>query len=239
MRVGAVTSNGRQFERDQCQRESDRCRQRHQPWQPAAKTLAAVHRQLTAVASYSDGSSQNITAPWSPGAAVTATSPPSAPVVKSLAVSPGTAVITGSFGGQVSILDRHNVTAATVSAIQISTPLTSLALGTNGQLKALATYSDDTLVDVTVGQISWSSSARRFSAWYANGQSRSCHLGSAVTVKALAVLPSSAGSLGGTQRHHQHRSDGGDPDRAHHRPHSQSGERESGTNSRRRPVSAT
>lgn len=151
-----------------------------------ASTLAAgTKAQLTAVASYSDGSSQNITplVSWSSSDSDVATVSTSGEVT---AVSPGTAVITGSFGGQVSNL-TVTVTAATVSAIQISTPLTSLALGTNGQLKALATYSDDTLVDVT-SQISWSSSAPTLVSVDANGQIKALAVGSAVI----------SGSLGGT-----------------------------------------
>lgn len=151
-----------------------------------ASTLAAgTKAQLTAVASYSDGSSQNITplVSWSSSDSDVATVSTSGEVT---AVSPGTAVITGSFAGQISTL-TVTVTAATVSAIQISTPLTSLALGTNGQLKALATYSDDTLVDVT-GQISWSSSAPVLVSVDANGQIKALAVGSAVI----------SGSLGGT-----------------------------------------
>ncbi|HBL01827.1 MAG TPA: hypothetical protein DDZ61_04275 [Aeromonas salmonicida] len=151
-----------------------------------ASTLAAgTKAQLTAVASYSDGSSQNITplVSWSSSDSDVATVSTSGEVT---AVSPGTAVITGSFGGQTSTL-TVTVTAATVSAIQISTPLTSLALGTNGQLKALATYSDDTLVDVT-SQISWISSAPTLVSVDANGQIKALAVGSAVI----------SGSLGGT-----------------------------------------
>ncbi len=151
-----------------------------------ASTLAAgTKAQLTAVASYSDGSSQNITplVSWSSSDSDVATVSTSGEVT---AVAPGTAVITGSFGGQTSNL-TVTVTAATVSAIQISTPLTSLALGTNGQLKALATYSDDTLVDVT-SQISWSSSAPTLVSVDANGQIKALAVGSAVI----------NGSLGGT-----------------------------------------
>ncbi|WP_454008986.1 beta strand repeat-containing protein [Aeromonas sp. Marseille-Q7275] len=150
-----------------------------------ASTLAAgTKAQLTAVASYSDGSSQNITplVSWSSSDSDVATVSTSGEVT---AVAPGTAVITGSFGGQTSTL-TVTVTAATVSAIQISTPLTSLALGTNGQLKALATYSDDTLVDVT-SQISWSSSAPTLVSVDANGQIKALAVGSAVI----------SGSLGG------------------------------------------
>ncbi|MNG93607.1 Bacterial Ig-like domain (group 2) [compost metagenome] len=151
-----------------------------------ASTLAAgTKAQLTAVASYSDGSSQNITplVSWSSSDSDVATISTSGEVT---AVAPGTAVITGSFGGQTSTL-TVTVTAATVSAIQISTPLTSLALGTNGQLKALATYSDDTLVDVT-SQISWISSAPTLVSVDANGQIKALAVGSAVI----------SGSLGGT-----------------------------------------
>ncbi|MNO68041.1 Bacterial Ig-like domain (group 2) [compost metagenome] len=151
-----------------------------------ASTLAAgTKAQLTAVASYSDGSSQNITplVSWSSSDSDVATVSTSGEVT---AVAPGTAVITGSFGGQTSTL-TVTVTAATVSAIQISTPLTSLALGTNGQLKALATYSDDTLVDVT-SQISWISSAPTLVSVDANGQIKALAVGSAVI----------SGSLGGT-----------------------------------------
>lgn len=178
-RVGAVTSNGISL-------SVTNASVNQIDLSATASTLAAgTKAQLTAVASYSDGSSQNITplVSWSSSDSDVATVSTSGEVT---AVSPGTAVITGSFGGQISTL-TVTVTAATVSAIQISTPLTSLALGTNGQLKALATYSDDTLVDVT-GQISWSSSAPALVSVDANGQIKALAVGSAVI----------SGSLGGT-----------------------------------------
>ncbi len=178
-RVGAVTSNGVSL-------SVTNASVNQIDLSATASTLAAgTKAQLTAVASYSDGSSQNITplVSWSSSDSDVATVSTSGEVT---AVSPGTAVITGSFAGQISTL-TVTVTAATVSAIQISTPLTSLALGTNGQLKALATYSDDTLVDVT-GQISWSSSAPALVSVDANGQIKALAVGSAVI----------SGSLGGT-----------------------------------------
>ncbi len=179
-RVGAVTSNGVSL-------SVTNASVNQIDLSATASTLAAgTKAQLTAVASYSDGSSQNITplVSWSSSDSDVATVSTSGEVT---AVSPGTAVITGSFAGQISTL-TVTVTAATVSAIQISTPLTSLALGTNGQLKALATYSDDTLVDVT-GQISWSSSAPALVRVDANGQIKALAVGSAVI----------SGSLGGTR----------------------------------------
>ncbi len=178
-RVGAVTSNGVSL-------SVTNASVNQIDLSATASTLAAgTKAQLTAVASYSDGSSQNITplVSWSSSDSDVATVSTSGEVT---AVSPGTAVITGSFAGQISTL-TVTVTAATVSAIQISTPLTSLALGTNGQLKALATYSDDTLVDVT-GQINWSSSAPALVSVDANGQIKALAVGSAVI----------SGSLGGT-----------------------------------------
>lgn len=151
-----------------------------------SSTLAAgTKTQLTAVANYSDGSSQNITGlvSWSSSDSNVATVNTSGEVT---AVAPGTATITGNFGGQTSTL-TITVTAATVSAIQISTPLASLALGTNGQLKALATYSDNTVVDVT-SQANWSSSSPTLVSVDASGQIQALAVGSAII----------SGSLGGT-----------------------------------------
>ncbi|QXB55575.1 Ig-like domain-containing protein [Aeromonas sp. FDAARGOS 1415] len=150
-----------------------------------ASTLAAgTKTQLTAIATYSDGSSQDITGlvSWSSSDSGVATVDTNGQVT---AVAPGTATITGSFGGQTSIL-TITVTAATVSAIQISTPLTSLALGTSGQLKAIATYSDNTVLDVT-SQVGWSSSAPALVSVDASGQIKALTVGSATI----------SGSLGG------------------------------------------
>lgn len=152
-----------------------------------ASTLAAgTKTQLTAIANYSDGTSQDITGQvsWSSSDNNVATVNTSGQVT---AVAPGSAVITGSFGGQTSSPLTITVTAATVSAIQISTPLASLALGTNGQLKALATYSDNTVIDVT-SQVGWISSAPTLVSVDANGQIRALAVGSAVI----------SGNLGGT-----------------------------------------
>jgi len=102
-----------------------------------ASTLAAgTKTQLTAVANYSDGSSQNITGlvSWSSSDSNVATVNTSGEVT---AVAPGTATITGSFGGQTSTL-TITVTAATVSASWSSSSPTLVSVDANGQIKALA-----------------------------------------------------------------------------------------------------
>lgn len=116
---------------------------------PSAMTLAKDQaQQLTATAIYSDGTTVDITdsASWS------SVDPATASVT-------ATGLITGVDEGATQVISSKegltsndfdvNVTAATMTAIQISTPSATFAKGQSQQLTAIASYSDGSKADVT------------------------------------------------------------------------------------------
>ncbi|WP_198152144.1 beta strand repeat-containing protein [Granulicella tundricola] len=111
--------------------------------------------QLLATATFSDGSSQNVTS------SVTYSSSNPAVVTvdsngKLKAVGPGNAVVTATLGGTTVMLPV-TIGNATVTSITITPANPSLAAGTSQQLTATATYSDGSTQDLT-NAVTWSSS---------------------------------------------------------------------------------
>ncbi|MCH1929498.1 Ig-like domain-containing protein [Shewanella sp. A25] len=124
---------------------------------PASASLAAgTERQFTAIAWFSDGSSQDITtqAAWSSSDTNVAT------VLSGLvsAVTPGSSIIQASFNGEQSNSANLTVTAATISSIAITSNTNSIAKGTTAQFTATATYSDGSTQNIS-SSVSWNSSA--------------------------------------------------------------------------------
>ena len=116
--------------------------------------LAGTTVQYTAIGSYSDGSTANITTSvtWSSSQATVATIKSSG---LASAVGPGTATIKATSSG-VSGGASLTVTAS-ISSISISPSSASLPLGSTQQFKATAHYSNGTTSDVTT-LASWASS---------------------------------------------------------------------------------
>jgi Bacterial Ig-like domain (group 2) len=126
---------------------------------PNSTTPLGVSAQLTATATYSNGTTGNVTAQasWSssnPQVASVGTSGGTNGLV--VPVSAGATVITASLGG-VSGTSSFTVAAASVTAIAITPANSSTPLGVSEQLTATATYSDHTAGNVTA-QAGWSSS---------------------------------------------------------------------------------
>ncbi len=122
---------------------------------PSGLALAlGVPANLTAIGSYSDGSTQDITASvqWSSsnGQFVSV----AAGVVTPIAI--GSATVSASMGG-VSGNVGVSVTAAILNSINLSSTVNSLALGLTQQLDAVGTYSDGTTQDIT-SIVHWNSS---------------------------------------------------------------------------------
>ena len=101
-----------------------------------------------ATATYSDHSTKDVTtsAAWSSSASIVATVGAATGLVT--AVKVGTVVITASYSG-VAGTASLNATAATLMSIAVTAPKANMALGTMQQLKAIGTYSDGTMQDVT------------------------------------------------------------------------------------------
>ncbi len=128
---------------------------------PTNPTIAkGTTQQFTLTATYSDGTSPDVTslAAW-------AASPSPVASVSSAGSSAGTATGTGTGNAQISasyggltVNTTLTVTTATLVSIAISPPTPSLAKGTSTQLQATGTYSDTTTQDLTK-TVTWSTTA--------------------------------------------------------------------------------
>ena len=129
---------------------------------PANSSIAnGTTLQLSAIGNFSDGTTQDLTAfaGWSssnPMAALVSNAPDS--IGQVTAISPGATTISARYLG-VSGSTSVTVTPATLSSLTVTPPESSLAKGTQQQLTAIGTFSDNTTQDLTTGAI-WRSSAR-------------------------------------------------------------------------------
>lgn len=125
---------------------------------PANSTLANGHQQqYTALASYSDGSSVDVTdsVSWSSSNQnVSLVSGQQAGLYQANAV--GSVLVVASLNG-IQGFTNLEVTSATLSSLSIVSETTSQALGMTQQLRVNATYSDASTRDVS-DQVIWSSS---------------------------------------------------------------------------------
>jgi uncharacterized protein YjdB len=124
---------------------------------PAAASIPAnTAQQFTAVGSYSDGSSRDLTAlvSWSSSSASTATID-----VNGLAtgLAAGTTTISATLGG-VTGSTTLAVSAPTISSIAVTPVGLTLGIGISQQYTATATYSDGSSQDLVSG-VTWSSSS--------------------------------------------------------------------------------
>ena len=126
---------------------------------PALPSLAAgTSLALTATGTYSDASTQDLTAlvTWSSDdTGVVTVSNAGGSEGLATAVAPGTADITATLGGVVGITD-FDVTAAVLTSIAVSPPSPATAVGLAVALTATGTYSDASTQDLT-GLVTWSS----------------------------------------------------------------------------------
>jgi len=126
---------------------------------PATATIAVgATQQFTATASYSDGTTSNVTssgATWSTSAPAIATISASGLATD---VAAGQATMTATYQGK-SASAILNATAATVTSVSVSPTSVNLQVGATQQFTATATYSDGTTGNVTSSGTTWSSSA--------------------------------------------------------------------------------
>ena len=128
---------------------------------PAAPSIAkGTTQQFTAMGSFSDGSTQNLTsqATWTSSAPTIATVS-NAAGSKGLGtgVAVGTATISAALNG-VTGSTTLAVTTATLQSIAVTPANPSVAKGTTRQFTATGTYSDTSTQDLTT-QVTWASSA--------------------------------------------------------------------------------
>ncbi|MEO7577510.1 MAG: ice-binding family protein [Massilia sp.] len=183
---------------------------------PQAPTLVAgTSRQLTAVATYADGSAGDVTASTSFAASAATVSSTTGGLVTG--VSAGTAIMTGTFSGK-SATTTVTVTAPAVQSLAITPQAPSLQVGASRQLAAIATFSDGTSGDVSSATV-FSSAASSVAASTAKGLVSGVSAGSAVitgayggksgtttatvtaaTIASIAVTPNPANIVSGAQQ---------------------------------------
>ena len=168
--------------------------------QPASPTLqsitvtaanssvaAGLTDQLTATGTYSDGSTQNLTASvtWSSATAAAATISTSG---LATAVATGSSVITAT-SGSVSGKTTLTVTAPILESLAVTAANSSVAAGLTDQLTATGTYSDGSTQNLT-GSVTWSSGTLAAATIAASGLATAVATGS-------SVITATSGSVSG------------------------------------------
>ena len=126
--------------------------------EPAAVSIPiGSSQQLISTATYSDGSTRDVTAHsnWTSGAPGVATVVQTNGVASG--VASGTSVITATFGGKNSSTNL-TVTAATLASIAVTPALASVPAGLTQPFAAKGTYSDGSVVDISKS-VAWTSAS--------------------------------------------------------------------------------
>ena len=162
---------------------------------PATVSLPnGTTQQLTATATYSDGTSRNVTAQVAWGVSPNTVAKVNASGLLT-SMAQGTATVTGSMSSQSAHVSL-TVQAPTVSAIQIAPSTLSVPLGASQQLTATASYSDGTSGNVT-NSVIWSSSAANVATVSGAGLVQAMSKGSfSVSAVSGSVTGSLSGSVG-------------------------------------------
>jgi len=156
---------------------------------PAANSLAiGATAQLTALASYSDGSVVDVTDASTYVSASTAQVTVAATGVIT-GVAPGTSVITASFGGRSATAGATTLSGAVLPGVTISRLVVTPANGTvfvNGGMPFIATafYSNNTNAIVTTA-VSWTSSSTAIATVLPYGMATGVSAGNVVLTAAL------------------------------------------------------
>jgi uncharacterized protein YjdB len=160
---------------------------------PAIPTIPlGTTEQFTATATYTDGSTQNITdtVQWSsdtPAAATISNTAPTQGLASS--VGEGTATITattGSISGSTTV----TVTAASLVSIAVTPAAASIALGTTQQFTATGTFTDGSIQNLT-STATWSSDAQTTATINPTGLAQSIAIGT-------ANITATSGTVSGT-----------------------------------------
>ena len=116
---------------------------------PATATVAiGAGQQFTAIATYSDGSSQDVSAKAAWASATPANATVNASSGVAAGVAAGNSSISAAFGGK-SAAAQLTVTPATLLAIAVTPQSPIVPVAATRQLAVIATYSDNSTADVT------------------------------------------------------------------------------------------
>ncbi len=123
---------------------------------PASVPILGI-QQFTATATYSDGTSSDVTATaiWASSATGIASVVPTTGVATGIAA--GTSQITATFGGQTSPAAALTVTAATLSTITVAPIAPTTTIGGTQTFVATGNYSDGTSANIS-STVVWASS---------------------------------------------------------------------------------
>lgn len=146
-------------------------------------------QQLTATGVYSDGTTQDLTAAvtWSSAAVSTATVDTQGLLT---AMNEGTTAVTAQ-SGTVSGTTTVTVTAAVLTALDVTPASASVAKGLTRQLTATGTYSDGSQQDLT-SSVTWASSAAAVATVSATGLATAVAEGTASLTATEGALSASA-----------------------------------------------
>ena len=149
--------------------------------------------QFTAIGTYSDGSTANITTTvsWSSSKSAIATVNSNG-LASALGV--GTTNITASLNGITSNTVLLNVTNANLTSIAISAASNSVAKGKTDQFTAIGTYSDNSTANITT-QVLWSSSNTATATINANGVALALAVGTTNASASLSGITSNSVTL--------------------------------------------
>nr|WP_314631601.1 Ig-like domain-containing protein [uncultured Janthinobacterium sp.] len=149
----------------------------------------AATRQLTVIATYSDGTTPDVSASSSYSAAT-----PAAATIGSTGlvtgVASGTSVMTASFGGK-SAGTTVTVPAATMTGIAVTPATASIAVGATQQFIATATYSDNSTANITASAL-WTTAAPATATVLDTGIATGITAGTASISASAGVLSGSA-----------------------------------------------
>jgi trimeric autotransporter adhesin len=157
---------------------------------PSPSIAVNTTQQFTAIGTFSDGSTQNITGSvqWASGnPSVAGINMNGAPGL-AMGLAAGTSVITAT-SGSVFANATLTVTSATVTSIAVTPPSPSIPLGTLQQFTATGTFSDGTTQDIT-GTATWSSSKTSVLTVTVSGLATARNLGT-------ATITAASGSVSG------------------------------------------
>lgn len=178
------------------------------PASTASKTLVSLNvipgsqgialgtsQQFTAIATYSDSTTADVTGSvtWSSSSTAVATVSNSAGSIgKATAVAVGAATITAT-SGTVSDSATLTVTAATLTALTVTPAAPTLAMGLSHQFIATGTFSDNSTQDLT-DRVLWTSTAPAVATM--SNQSGSQGVATAVAPGTSTITASSGGITG-------------------------------------------
>ena len=156
---------------------------------PSSPSIAkGLTQQFTATGTYSDSSTQNLTASVTWASATTATATITTGGLAT-GVAAGTSIITATLNGITSPNDTLTVTAATLVSIAVTPASPSIAKGLTQQFTATGTYSDSSTQNLTAS-VTWASATTATATITTGGLATGVAAGSSIITATLSGVTS-------------------------------------------------